>query len=128
MITFKRSNAATRCDMDWTAAAVRPVIAERKELPKSQALVFLRTVGCSDCTKETGHLKTNVAPLGWEVGESEFADFRLIDITKQPLLAQKYNVSVVPTTIYLDRERRIVERLEGFWSGRSYTNKLNDLR
>jgi len=120
--------AAVNCDQLWQTAACRVedvVAAEKKQ--KAQVLVFIRAVGCSDCDKERSYLEHKIKPLGWDVGSNPDADFRIVDVLKDPVLTQKYGVQVVPTAIYVTDAGREVERQEGFVS-RSWTLLLKKLQ
>lgn len=123
--TPARATATTNEILNWTPAVSR--VSAEKGAPKPQVLVFVRAVGCSDCLKETKHLKENIEPLGWDVSADPDADFRIVDVLKEPRLAEKYAVSVVPTAIYVTETGRPVERQEGFVH-RNWTLPLKALR
>ena len=96
--------------------------------PQPQCLVFVRSRNCSDCHKETTYIDRVVKPLGWTAGPEPTADFRVIDVLTDTALQVSHGVTVVPTTIYLDRRGREVSRFEGFAPPRSLTEPLNKLR
>lgn len=93
-----------------------------------QCLVFVRSRNCSDCHKQTAYIERVVKPLGWKTGTEPTADFRVIDVLTDTTLQAAHGVTVVPTTIYLDRRGREVQRFEGFTPPRSLTGPLNQLR
>ena len=112
--------------LDWSACDGQAV--GHTKGPQPQCLVFVRSRNCSDCHKETTYIDRVLTPLGWTSGPETTADFRVIDVLTDTTLQQKYEVQVVPTTIYLDRRGREVMRFEGFTPARSLTEPLNKLR
>lgn len=120
--------------MDWTAATIRPkvdllasgcheVVAEAP-----QALVFVMERGCADCDRIQAYIQKTLIPKGWTSSVEPDADFRIIDIRKNPEIARLYGVEMVPTLIYLNRTGRIVDRRVGFQSGQQWTAPLLSCR
>ena len=151
--TEKRVQQAEEQPINWTPAASRSAAREvatqgsdqepspslnwsgcdgqavgQSKGPQPQCLVFVRSRNCSDCHKETTYIERVVKPLGWTAGPEPTADFRVIDVLTDTTLQVSHGVTVVPTTIYLDRRGREVSRFEGFAPPRSLTEPLNKLR
>lgn len=96
--------------------------------PRAQCLVFIRPRNCSDCERQKRYMTERLPALGWRVGPEADADFRLVDVLQDPALAALHRVAVVPTTIYLDKDGKVIERFEGFPAPRNLTSQLNQLR
>lgn len=111
-----------RSPLDWTACEGGSCS------PRAQCLVFLRPKNCSECERQQAYITRRLPPLGWSVGTDADADFRIIDVLKHQDLATAYGVQVVPTTIYLNKQGKEVERIEGFPAPRNLTTQLNALR
>lgn len=120
--------------MDWSAATTRPVIdllnAGCQDIASDhpQALVFLMERGCSDCERLDAYIKRELVPKGWIESDRPDADFRMVDIRKNPEIARLYGVEVVPTIVYLNRFGRIVDRRVGYTVGQSLTSPLLSCR
>jgi hypothetical protein len=122
--------------LDWqacspsvaTAAAMPPLDWTVCGLNGPQCLVFYRAKNCSDCDRIVSHLRKYVQPMGWDVSDSPSADFRLVNVLREPELARSYRIEAVPTAIYLDRGGTEAARFEGFPAPRNMTSQLNQLR
>ena len=124
--------------MDWTAAITRPVVDPLTPLAASgcsdtinqgpQALVFVMERGCSDCDRLLAYVRKELVPKGWIESDKPDADFRVIDIRKNPEIARLYGVEMVPTVVYTNRYGRIVDRRVGFQTGQQWVAPLLSCR
>lgn len=124
--------------MDWTAAITRPVVDPLMPLAASgcsdtinqgpQALVFVMERGCSDCDRLLAYVRKELVPKGWIESDKPDADFRVIDIRKNPEIARLYGVEMVPTVVYTNRYGRIVDRRVGFQTGQQWVAPLLSCR
>jgi len=124
--------------MDWTAATTRPVVDPLTPLAASgcsdtinqgpQALVFVMERGCSDCDRLLAYVRKELVPKGWIESDKPDADFRVIDIRKNPEAARLYGVEMVPTVVYTNRYGRIVDRRVGFQPGQQWVAPLLSCR
>lgn len=119
-----RSTATT----EPALAAISWAACDGKNTQNAQCLVFVRSRGCSDCDRQKKYIEERLPGLGWKVGTEPEADFRLVDVQREPALATAHRIHVVPTTVYLDKTGKEVERIEGFPIPRSLTTSLNRLR
>lgn len=115
--------AATRSIADPLTAGCQDVVTEGP-----QALVFVMERGCSDCDKLVSYVRKELVPKGWIESDKPDADFRIIDIRKNPEIARLYGVEMVPTVVYTNRYGRIVERRVGFQAGQQWVAPLLSCR
>ena len=126
-----RGESGTPPALNWSACEGTATTSQPTK-PHPQALVFIRSRNCSDCDKVAKWIKTNVAPVGWNVTEATTtdpaADFVLVDVLKDQTLQNQYAIRAVPTIVYIDKQGRESTRFEGFSPPRSLTAELNRLR
>jgi thiol-disulfide isomerase/thioredoxin len=105
-------------------AAKKP---NRLEKDTEQALFFTAS-WCTYCDVQKSYLLPKVAALGLTMSESPDADFRLVDIERNRNLQAEYQVKNLPCVVYLDKDKREVDRVIGFDKARLKTPQLQTLK
>jgi hypothetical protein len=127
IVSDQPATAGIVADEDWDVCAVRQKTVIKSVRRGPQALLF-SAEWCKPCGPRKKAIEKTVVPLGWSYGDQEDADFRVVDIDKQPDLTRKYSVEMVPTIIYVDSGGKEYDRIVGAKSNRLLTTSLLNKR
>lgn len=66
----------------------------------------------------------------WEeiIKENDWIEREYIDIDEKPEIAKKYDIEEIPVFVFLDKDGKEIERMEGEFPKEELVTKINELK